>query len=70
MEDIMKNIVFETLETGESEIFRIYYDKNSTSFNEILIIEQVSLYEAHKEEWKILKAFGTSYIQFFLVCKN
>jgi hypothetical protein len=70
MEDVNQNITFNTLKSGEVELFRIYYDKNNTTFDEMLIIEQISVFDAFKKNWKILKAFDSVYIYPFLVCKN
>lgn len=52
------------------EIFSILYDKNNTNFNEILIIEQITIYQTIKENFKVFKAYHSDFIGTYLFCIN
>lgn len=58
------------LDGDKTEIFRVYYDKNHTSFPEMIVIEGIALMVAGRNRWKIFKAFPSESIDTFLVCKN
>lgn len=58
------------LPDGKSEIYRIYYDKNYSSFNNILLIETITIYHARLNNYKIFKALASNYIETYLICKN
>jgi len=58
------------LDGDKTEVFRVYYDKNSTSFNEFLIIEHFSIVEAARNKWKIFHAFPSYFIDPYMICKN
>ena len=53
-----------------TEVFRIYYDKHSTCFDEILYLEHVAILAAILAKWKIFKALPSTSLGPLMVCKN
>jgi hypothetical protein len=69
-EDSSQYMVRPKIDENKTEVFRVYYDKNSTSFDEFLIIEHYAISQAAKEKWKIFKAYPSVFIDPYMVCKN
>lgn len=55
---------------GMTEVFRIYYDKHSTCFDEILYLEHVAILAAILSKCKIFKALPSTSLGPLMVCKN
>ena len=55
--------------SGMTEIYDVIYDKNITSFDEFLYLEQVAFLTAKYAKWKIFKAFPSS-VGSLMFCKN
>jgi hypothetical protein len=55
---------------GMSEMFRIYYDKNKTSFDEMLYLEFLSITSLIKSDYKIAKAFPCNSLGPIIIHKN
>lgn len=70
MEDSSKYSMRPKIEGDKSEVFRVYYDRNTTSFNEFLLMENFSLIPAAKMGWRIFKAYPSFFIDPYLICKN
>jgi len=70
MEDSALYISRPKLDGNKTEVYRIYYDKNITSFDEFLLIEHFALVKASQKKWKIFHAFPSLELGAFMVCKN
>lgn len=71
MEDMSKYCHSENLYDGKSELFRVYYDKNSSFFEEFLLIELLAISEAYQNKWQIFKAFKSEIINdIIIISKN
>jgi hypothetical protein len=69
-EDSSKYGQHEKLDGNKTEVFRIYYDKNSIDFDQFMVIEHFALSLASKKKWKIFKAYPSIFIDPYMVCKN
>lgn len=69
-EDASKYAQWSKLDGNKTEVFRVYYDKNFTTFDEFLLIEHLSLIHAAQRKWKIFHAFPSIFIDPFMICKN
>lgn len=69
-EDTSKYTQRPKLDGNKTEVFRVYYDKNSTTFDEFLLMEHFSLIHAAQKKWKIFHAFPSIFMDPYIICKN
>ena len=61
----------ENLYDGKSELFRIYYDKSGTNFDEMLRIELITLIYYFENRWLIFKAIKSELMnEILIISKN
>ena len=70
MDDSSKYSQKPKLDGNKSEVFRVYYDKNRTTFDEFLITEHLAISRAAEMKWLIFKAFPSKFIEAYMICKN
>jgi hypothetical protein len=60
------------LQGNQTEMFRLYYDKNIISANDFIILEELSMARASNLGWKIFKVLPSDIfpVDLLIICKN